>query len=63
MTLREWLDNNEIKPWRFAKEHGFCAPHIYQYLNGDRNIGPNTAVRIEEATNGEVDRRDALWPK
>ena len=51
---------------RLARSLGVTPGMIYQWLSGRRRIGAETAVRIEQATNGAVHRSDLrpdLWER
>lgn len=63
MLLKEWLKKNNMNIPQFAKKMEVNASGIYKYIYGAKRLSPEMAVRIEEFTNNEVTRVEALWPE
>ena len=49
-TLRELIDHLGISPTKLASLTGLSEPLIYQLINGDAELTPDAAVRLERAT-------------
>ena len=63
MLLRDYLKKIGESPYVFGAKHGIAPPLLYTWCNGKRRMSSANAVKIEQLTNGEVDRREALWPE
>lgn len=63
MILKDWLKKNNISPNRFSKMIGADPSTIYRTLSEEQKVTPRYAKLIEEATNGEVSRLEAIWPE
>lgn len=57
MKLSDFIKDN---PTQFAKKHGFPIPVITRFLNGERGLSFETAIRIVAATGGEVTYEDLV---
>lgn len=63
MLLKDWLNKNQVTPYKFAKEIGMATSTIYKNLAGTQRMSTRFAVKVEEQTNGEVTRSEAIWPE
>ncbi len=63
MLLRDWLKKNNVKAYKFAAEIGIAAATLYRSMGGKQRLSARYGVRIEEVTNGEVSRLEAIWPE
>ena len=63
MTLKDYLKNKKISVSNFAKIAGLKQPYVSLISNGNRRPSPNTALRIEQATGGQVTRMEFLYSK
>lgn len=63
MLLKDWMNKNDIRPYRFAKKAGIDKATFYKILAGTADMSKNVALKIETFTEGEVSRMEALWPE
>lgn len=63
MKLREWVKAERGRSIRLAETVGVQRSYITHLIRPGRYPGRSLAVRIEEATNGEVTRHELLWPE
>ena len=63
MILRDWLRKEGLLPYQFAKLAGFAPATIYKSVSGDQRLSARLAVIVEELTDGEVTRTEAVWPE
>ena len=61
-TLKQFFEIHSFKPTPWAAINGIAPSVISRLLNG-RGISPLNALRIEQATNGEVTRDELLYPE
>lgn len=61
MKLIDWKKQNKILIRDLSKKIGRHESLLSHYLAGRRNLSPNTAIRIQEATNGEVTVMELLF--
>ena len=54
MTLSDYLTAENLKPAQFAKVSGVSPSIIGRLLNGSRGVSLEVALRISEATGGNV---------
>lgn len=54
MSLQEYLRKEGISPSAWAKTVGIPQPVISRFLSGERGLSLATALRIQEATGGQV---------
>jgi plasmid maintenance system antidote protein VapI len=54
MSLHEYLAEEQISPTAWAKKVGIPQPVISRLLAGTRTVSLKTAIRIQEATGGQV---------
>lgn len=54
MNLKDYLEKENISPSAWAKKVGISQPIISRFLAGGRGVSLATALRIQEATNGQV---------
>lgn len=59
MTLREWMDRDDLTQARAAEILGIAQAEVSQYLRG-RMPTLERALRFEKATNGAVPPKDWL---
>lgn len=62
MLLIEWMIKNNKMTKEVAEDIGVTINTVYCALRG-RSIRPSLAVKIEEYTEGQVTRTEALWPE
>ena len=60
MKLKKWLDKNKIKHIDFAKKLKIDNSTLTRYINGERKVPLITALKIERATQGEVECKDLV---
>ena len=60
MNITEWRDANQESQASFAKRAELAQAYISQIENGIRRPSPAAALRIEQATNGEVSASSLL---
>ncbi len=63
MHLREYMFRKDISHSAFAKLIGISNSHFSLILNGKQRMHPNTALKIEQLTNGLVTRDEVLFPE
>ncbi len=54
MSLQEYLDKEKISASAWAKKVGIPQPVITRLIAGSRGVSLKTALRIQEATGGQV---------
>lgn len=54
MRLGEYLKMEKIKPYKWARQHGFGQGTVYAWLNGRSRPRLEVALRIKQLTGGEV---------
>jgi DNA-binding transcriptional regulator YdaS (Cro superfamily) len=62
MQLKEWLKKHRIKVTQMAEIIGISYLTLYRHLKGIQGITTNTAIAIERATNGAVNRLELMFP-
>ncbi len=63
MNLDEYLFRKKISQTDFSKELGVSRNHFGEILRGRRTPSVKLAKKIEEFTNGEVTKEEAMFPK
>ncbi len=70
MNLIDYISASRGRATELAKRLNVSAAYISQIASGYRKASPVMAVQIEEATNGDVSRKDsrpddwnAIWPE
>ena len=63
MKLKNYLKYKNLTISRFAFEAKLKQPHLSLIINGSRRPSPELALKIEEATKGEVTVLELLFPK
>ena len=63
MILRDWLRKEGLLPYQFARIAGFAPATIYKSVSGDQRLSARLAVIVEDLTDGEVTRTEAVWPE
>lgn len=61
MHLKEWLHQNRMTQYEFAKEIGYLHTYLSNCLHQRANPGRKFLEAVEKATKGQVTRKD--WPK
>ena len=56
-ALSRWLKDNGTTPYRFALDNGIDPSAIRKIILHHRNVSPETALKIERGTRGEVPAR------
>jgi len=59
MTLSEYLKNKNIP--EFAKTLNISRQHLYALSKNKRKPSPKLALKIEQITNGEVEKTTLLY--
>lgn len=61
MDLKNYFKNNKIKftPWAVEKE---ISPSVISRFIGGKGMSPENALKIEQATDGQVTRMELLYP-
>ena len=62
MKLKEYLRIKGLSGLAFAKKHSLSQPTISRIINNKVVPSPEIALKIEQATNGEVTRLELLYP-
>lgn len=69
MNLKDYIVAFPGKGVAFAGLIGVAPAYLSQMLNGHRSVSPERALAIEQATNGQVTRRELrpddywlIWP-
>jgi len=62
MKLEEYLKNNRITTSEFSAIALCGQPMVSLLCNGRRRPSPSLALRIEQATGGQVTRDELLFP-
>ena len=63
MLLKDWLENEGLLPYQFARMAGFAPATIYKSISGDQRLSARLAVKVETITEGQVSRTEAVWPE
>lgn len=63
MDLDEYLFRKRISQTDFAKDLVISRNHLGEILRGRRTPSVKLAKKIEELTQGEVTREQAMFPK
>ena len=64
MNIAEYLKKHGLSQKRFGDQVGITQGMVWQLLQGTCRTSPETAMRIEAATQGEISRADLrpdLW--
>ena len=62
MEMQTYLKDNELTINAFADQHNLPATTIWRAVQ-KRALRPRNALRIEEATGGQVTRMELLYPE
>jgi DNA-binding transcriptional regulator YdaS (Cro superfamily) len=60
--LEKYLEKTNETPTAFARRSGVPQPTIWRALNSKRPVSPENALKIEQATDGEIKRYELLYP-
>ena len=63
MILKDWLKRESLPPYQFARMAGLAPATIYKSIAGTQRLSARLAVQIEEMTDGQVSRTEAVWPE
>lgn len=63
MNLLTWMRNKKLTMRQLAPMVGMSYSTMRQYMSGAKGVSKRQAVIIEQATNGQVSRTDAMWPE
>lgn len=70
MNLKDYISTSHGNAKDLAQKIGVSQSFLSQMIGGIRTISPENAVSIEQATNGEVTRKDLrpddwdrIWPE
>lgn len=61
MTLKDYLQQNNIPVKRFAEELSLSRQHVYDMLNGDSYPSRKLAIKIESWSQGELTKEGLLF--
>jgi DNA-binding transcriptional regulator YdaS (Cro superfamily) len=62
LTIKDWIELNDITASEFAKSLGVSQSTICKHLNAYQRLAPETAESVEKLTKGKVSRLYAMWP-
>jgi DNA-binding transcriptional regulator YdaS (Cro superfamily) len=62
-VIEAYLQKHDIPKTKFAKDIGVSYQFLWLVLKDDRDIGPDTALAIEKATNGEIKKEWLVFPE
>lgn len=62
MNVYMWLKKNKVTLSELATKVGVHRTSMYRYYQGINSMPQWVAEKIEEVTNGEVSRGEAMWP-
>lgn len=62
MKLKDYFELHKIKPTPWGLKNGIYPALLSRYLNG-KGISPANAAKIEQATDGQVDKMELLYPE
>jgi len=62
MELKRYIKTVGLKPTPWAIKKGLSPSVISRFLNG-KGLSLDNALKIEQATNGEVTRLELLYPE
>jgi predicted transcriptional regulator len=60
-NLKKYISERNISPRDFASEVDISISYLYHIINGVRRPSPETALKIEKATGGEVKAVDLIF--
>jgi len=63
MKIEEFLEKENMSIAKFALNIGVHYTHILRIVNGQRRPSPELALKIEQATDGQVTRLELLYPE
>ena len=63
MKLKEYIKSNGMSVSEFAHIVGISRQHMNNIIHGHRKVSRNIAVAIEDATDGELNRVQLIWPE
>lgn len=63
MLLRDYLVRNGERLYAFADRIEVDRSTLYRHGSGSRRISATVAIKIEEATEGQVTRMEAMFPE
>lgn len=61
-ALQDYLNNFKITQRKFSESLGIHYMYLNQIANGIRRPSPELALKIEQATDGQVTLRELLFP-
>jgi hypothetical protein len=62
MELKDYLRKNHFKLKHFCESHELEYGYLRHIANKRKRPSPDMALKIEQATNGEVSRMELLYP-
>ena len=63
MILEDWIKKEGVTVTTIAKRLSMWPSNLYTVLSGKQRMPVKHARNIEEMTNGEVSRDEAIWPE
>jgi hypothetical protein len=63
MKLKDYIKSKNVTLKQFCQENDFNYDSFRVMLTGSYTPSPDMALKIEQATNGQVNRLDLLYPK
>lgn len=61
MKLKEYLELKQVKPYKWAQEHGLNQSRVYEWINRGATPTLDYIIKIKKITNGAVGLED--WDK
>ena len=61
--IQSYIVRHHIPKTKFAEQIGISYQFLWLLLKGDRDIGADTALAIEEATKGEIKAEWLIFPE
>ncbi len=63
MKLKGYFKKHKLKPTKWAIENNISPSIISRYLNNKTTMSKENAVKIEDATHGDVSILELLYPE
>ena len=63
MNIKTYCKKHKLKFKDFATLSEIAPAYVTQLIRGQRRPSPDLALKIEQATNGEVTRDELLFPE
>ena len=63
MKIKDYIKNNGLTAVEFARIVGVSRQHMNNIIHGHRKVSRDIAVAIEDATGGDINRVQLVWPE